>query len=146
MFGGMKMAVERTLILVKPDGVSAGHVGEIITRIERKGYNIEALKVTTATDEKLRKHYADKVDKPYFGEIESYMKEGPMVAIIASGINIIDAFHNMAGKTNPTLAAPGTIRGDFGCEWKDGNLRNVVHSSDGVETAENEIKIWFPEK
>ncbi|AUJ29673.1 MAG: nucleoside-diphosphate kinase [Liquorilactobacillus hordei] len=140
------MAVERTLILVKPDGVSAGHVGEIITRIERKGYKIESLKVTMATDEKLRAHYSDKVDKPYFGEIESYMKEGPIVAIVASGINIIDAFHNMAGKTNPTLAAPGTIRGDFGCEWEDGNLRNVVHSSDGVETAEDEIKIWFPEK
>ncbi|MDN2453106.1 nucleoside-diphosphate kinase [Lactobacillus sp. UCMA15818] len=140
------MAVERTLILVKPDGVSAGHVGEIITRIEQKGYEIESLKVTMATDEKLRKHYSDKVDKPYFGDIESYMKEGPIVAIIARGINIIDAFHNMAGKTNPTLAASGTIRGDFGCEWEDGNLRNVVHSSDGVETAENEIKIWFPNK
>lgn len=141
----MKMAMERTLILIKPDGVSAGHIGEIITRIERKGYKIEKLKVTLATDEQLKQHYIDKVDKPYFSEIESYMKEGPIVAIVASGINIIEAFHNMAGKTNPTLAAPGTIRGDFGCEWEDGNLRNIVHSSDKEISAKKEINIWFPE-
>ncbi|MCP0886114.1 nucleoside-diphosphate kinase [Ligilactobacillus sp. WILCCON 0076] len=139
------MTLERTLILVKPDGVAAGHIGEIISRIERKGYSIEALKVTMATDEKLKLHYSEKVDKPYFAEITSYMKEGPLVAIVARGINVIDAFHKMAGKTNPSEAAPGTIRGDFGCEWEDGNLRNVVHSSDGQECAEKEIKIWFPE-
>lgn len=139
------MAKERTLILIKPDGVAAGHVGEIIARIERRGYQITALKVTQATDEKLKAHYSEKIDKPYFGDIESYMKEGPIVAIIATGVNIINAFHKMAGKTNPTEAAPGTIRGDFGHESEDGNLRNIVHSSDGVAAAEKEIKIWFPE-
>lgn len=139
------MTEERTLILIKPDGVVAGHIGEIIARIERKGYQIAALKVTKATDEKLKAHYSEKINQPYFGDIESYMKEGPLVAMIATGVNIIQAFHKMAGKTNPTEAAPGTIRGDFGHESTDGNLRNVVHSSDSVAAAEEEIKIWFPE-
>ncbi|KRL98804.1 nucleoside-diphosphate kinase [Liquorilactobacillus satsumensis] len=139
------MEKERTLILIKPDGVAQRHIGEILTRIERKGYQIIALKVTTATQEKLRAHYAQKVDKPYFKDICAYMMEGPLVAVVAEGINIIAAFHRMAGATEPLAAAPGTIRADFGCEWADGNLRNVVHSSDEAQSAAQEIKIWFPE-
>lgn len=140
------MIEERTLILVKPDGVSQGHIGEVITRLERKGYQIEALKVTTATDDKLKQHYADKVDKPFFPEIEAYMHEGPIVAIIASGTNVISVFRRMAGKTNPSEADFGTIRGDFGRDWPDGLIRNVVHSSDSQASANREIQIWFPEK
>jgi nucleoside-diphosphate kinase len=141
----LKVGKQRTLILIKPDGVAHQHIGEIINRIERKGYSIDALKVTQATDAQLRLHYPDKVDKSFFPDIVSYMKEGPIVAMIASGTNVIVAFHSMAGITNPTQAAPGTIRGDFGREWPDGKIRNVVHSSDSVACAEREIKIWFPE-
>lgn len=138
------MTQERILILVKPDGVSLGHIGEVITRLERKGYQINALKVTKATDEILHQHYAKLVDKPFFGEIEAYMKEGPIVAMIASGPQIVDVFHRMAGATDPSEAAFGTIRGDLGREWSDGLMRNIVHSSDSAESAEREIKIWFP--
>ncbi|WP_057896434.1 nucleoside-diphosphate kinase [Liquorilactobacillus oeni] len=139
------MKTEETLILIKPDGVADGHIGEIITRIERKGFEIAALKVTYATDRLLRVHYASKADKEYFKDICSYMKEGPIVALIAKGVNVIAAFHRMAGATSPISALPGTIRADFGREYADGNLRNVVHSSDEVQSAEKEIKIWFPE-
>lgn len=140
------MAQERILILVKPDGVSLGHIGEVITRLERKGYRIDALKVTKATDKILQEHYAKLIDKPFFGEIETYMKEGPIVAMIASGPRIIEVFHRMAGATDPSDAAFGTIRGDLGREWEDGLMRNIVHSSDSVESAEREIKIWFPDQ
>jgi nucleoside-diphosphate kinase len=137
------MTEERTLILVKPDGVAQGHIGEVITRLERKGYQIDALKVLTATDEQLKAHYQDKVDKPFFPEILSYMHEGPIVGIVASGTNVIPVFRRMAGATNPSEADFGTIRGDFGRDWPDGLIRNVVHSSDSVEAAEREIAIWF---
>lgn len=137
------MNEERTLILVKPDGVSQGHIGEVITRLERKGYHIDALKVTSATKAKLDQHYADKVDKAYYPDMVTYMQEGPIVAIIARGTHVVSVFRRMAGKTNPSEADFGTIRGDFGRDWQDGLIRNVVHSSDSVENAEREIKIWF---
>ena len=131
---------EYTLVLVKPDGVKTRHIGDIITRIERKGYTIEALKMIIPTEEKLRQHYADKVDKPFFPELLEYMTEGPIV-----GTNVVQAIHNMAGATNPGEAEWGTIRGDYGREWPDGNLRNIIHTSDTVESANHEIGIWFPE-
>lgn len=128
------MAEEWTLVLVKPDGVKNRHVGEVITRIERKGYQIIDLKMIEPTEDKLRQHYADKVNEPYFAGLMSYMTEGPIVGII------------VAGATNPVEAAWGTIRGDFGREWPDGNLRNVVHTSDNPANAKREIEIWFPER
>ena len=136
---------EYTLVLVKPDGVKTRHIGEIITRIERKGYKIEALKMIQPTEELLRQHYAVKVDKPFFPELLEYMTEGPIVGIVVSGTNVIKAIHNMAGATNPVEAEWGTIRGDYGREWPDGNLRNIVHTSDEPASAAREIKIWFPE-
>lgn len=136
---------EYTLVLVKPDGVKTRHIGDIITRIERKGYTIEALKMIIPTEEKLRQHYADKVDKPFFPELLEYMTEGPIVGIVVSGTNVVQAIHNMAGATNPGEAEWGTIRGDYGREWPDGNLRNIIHTSDTVESAQHEIGIWFPE-
>lgn len=139
------MTEERILILVKPDGVARGHIGEIVTRLEKKAYHIDALKIVLATKEQLARHYDHLIDKPFYHEIESYMREGPIVAMIASGTNIIPVFHRMVGATNPSEAAFGTIRGDFGRDWPDGILRNVVHSSDSVEAAEHEIGIWFPE-
>jgi nucleoside-diphosphate kinase len=139
------MAEERILILVKPDGVAHGHIGEIVTRLEKKAYHVDALKIVMATKDQLARHYSQLIEKPFYHEIEDYMQEGPIVAMVASGTNIIDVFHRMAGATNPSDAAFGTIRADFGREWPDGILRNVVHSSDSVASAENEIQIWFPE-
>jgi nucleoside-diphosphate kinase len=136
---------ERTLILVKPDGVAEGHVGAIITRLEQRRFSIDALKVVNATKAQLAQHYAHLLAKPFYHEIEDYMLEGPIVAIIASGTGIVDVFHKMAGKTDPGEADGGTIRGDFGRDWDDGIIRNVVHSSDSPASAANEIAIWFPE-
>ena len=98
------------------------------------------------TENKLRQHYADKVNEPYFAGLMSYMTEGPIVGIIVAGTNVVKAIHRMAGATNPVEAAWGTIRGDFGREWSDGNLRNVVHTSDNPANAKREIEIWFPER
>ncbi|AGL88994.1 Nucleoside-diphosphate kinase [Limosilactobacillus fermentum F-6] len=142
----MTMAEEWTLVLVKPDGVKNRHVGEVITRIERKGYQIIDLKMIEPTENKLRQHYADKVNEPYFAGLMSYMTEGPIVGIIVAGTNVVKTIHRMAGATNPVEAAWGTIRGDFGREWPDGNLRNVVHTSDNPANAKREIEIWFPER
>lgn len=137
---------ERTLILVKPDGVAMGHIGDILTRLERRRFTIQALKVVNATREQLDAHYAHLVDKPFYHEIVTYMQSGPIVAIVASGTDVVSVFHQMAGKTDPGQAACGTIRGDYGRDWDDGIIRNVVHSSDSPERAAQEIKIWFPEQ
>ena len=140
------MAEEQTLVLVKPDGVAQGHIGEVITRIELRGFTIEALKVTQATSAQLHQHYAALVDKPFFPKIERFMTSGPLVAMIVSGFNVIEAVRTMTGATNPGDAAPGTIRGDFGREWADQTIRNVIHSSDSEASAQREIPIWFAGK
>ncbi|EEU21026.1 nucleoside-diphosphate kinase [Lactobacillus mulieris] len=134
---------EYSLVLVKPDGVKAGHVGDIITRIENRGYKIEALKVINATEDQLNEHYIDSVGKPYFPHLLNYMTSGPMIGIIVSGTHVIEVLHKMAGATNPSSAEMGTIRGDFGREWPDDNIRNVIHTSDSQESAEREAKVWF---
>lgn len=136
---------EKTLVLVKPDGVAEGHIGNIISRLERKGFQISALKVVKATKDQLEAHYNEQVEKPYFNEIETYMMEGPLVAIIVSGTNVVKAVHRLAGNTRPADALPGTIRGDFAHDYADGILRNIVHTSDSRENAHHEIAIWFPE-
>ncbi|KRM72163.1 nucleoside-diphosphate kinase [Lacticaseibacillus brantae] len=139
------MSEERTLVLVKPDGVLHGHVGDVITRFEHRSYKLVALKMVQATSDQLRQHYAQLVDKPYFPRIEKFMTSGIMVAMIVEGTNVIEGVRKISGATVPTEAAAGTIRGDYGREWQDGVIRNVVHSSDSVDSAEREIKIWFPE-
>ncbi|RRK10417.1 nucleoside-diphosphate kinase [Lactiplantibacillus garii] len=136
---------EKTLVLVKPDGVAEGHIGDIITRIEQKGYQISALKVIKATPEQLQAHYSEKLEKPYFKEIETYMMEGPLVAIIVSGTSVVKAIHHLAGNTRPSDAQPGTIRGDYAHDYPDGILRNIIHTADSRENAHHEIAIWFPE-
>lgn len=136
---------EKTLVLVKPDGVAEGHIGDIISRLEGKRYQITALKVVNATTDQLKRHYREQVEKPYFKEIETYMQEGPLVAIIVTGTDVVKAVHNLAGKTRPNDAQPGTIRGDFAHEYPDGILRNIVHTADSRENAHHEIAIWFPE-
>lgn len=136
---------ERTLALVKPDGVSQKKIGEVIRRIERKGYDIVALKMVQADEALLREHYAELATRPFFPDLLSYMTENQVVAMVIEGENVIKGWRNLMGITNPTEAASGTIRGDFGRDWSGGAIRNLVHGSDSVENATREIKIWFPE-
>lgn len=113
------MSEERTLVLIKPDGVARGLIGEVFSRLERKGYKITSLLMTEATEDQLRRHYAEKGNAPYFPEILEYMTSGPLVAMamVVTGTNIVMNFRAMAGVTNPSEAAPGTIRGDYGRDW-----------------------------
>ena len=134
---------ERTLILVKPDGVKRGLTGQIIARIEAKGYTIAELKQVTATREVLAQHYAEHEGKPFYEPLVEFMLSGPVVAIVAEGHNVITGFRSLAGTTDPTTAAPGTIRGDLGRDWGLKVQQNLVHGSDSEEAAAREIGIWF---
>lgn len=137
------MDSQRIFILVKPDGVERGLVGEILGRIEAKGYKLEDLRYMRAKEEVLRVHYAHLADKPFFPEIVRYMTRGPVVAAVFSGANVIEGVRALAGATNPTQAVPGSIRGDLAREWGHGNIENLVHASDSEENAEKEISLWF---
>jgi nucleoside-diphosphate kinase len=134
---------EKTLILIKPDGVKRGLIGQILTRIEQKGYEIVAMKKLQATPEMLNQHYNQLVDKPFFPSIVEYMTSGEIVAIVAQGDEIITTFRQMMGATNPSAALPGTIRGDFARNWGSGQIQNIVHGSDSLEAFEKESNIWF---
>ncbi|XBH22472.1 nucleoside-diphosphate kinase [Jonesiaceae bacterium BS-20] len=135
---------ERTLILVKPDGVERGLVGEVIRRIETKGYTLDAVQMRQADQDLLAQHYAEHVGKPFYQPLVDFMASGPVVAIVASGERVIEGFRSLAGTTDPTTAAPGTLRGDLGRDWGEKVQRNLVHGSDSVESAEREIALWFP--
>lgn len=137
------MSIERTLILVKPDGVKRGLTGQILARIEAKGYTIAELKQVTATRELLEAHYEEHVGKPFYEPLVEFMLSGQVVAIIAEGQNVITGFRSLAGTTDPTTAAPGTIRGDLGRDWGLKVQQNLVHGSDSVESAAREMGIWF---
>ena len=134
---------EETLVLVKPDAVKHGHIGEIITMFEHKKYTIKQLKVVQATKEQLREHYAHLVGEPFYPGIEGFMMDGPLVAMVVEGNGVVHAAHILAGATNPEDAAPGTIRGLYARTWDDKIIRNAVHTSDSIENAKREIKIWF---
>lgn len=136
-------ALERTLVLVKPDGVRRGLVGEVIARIETKGYSISALKMMNADRATLERHYAEHAGKPFFEPLVEFMLSGPIVAMIAEGNRVIEGFRSLAGATDPTLAAPGTIRGDLARDQGTKVVQNIVHGSDSVESAEREIEIFF---
>jgi nucleoside-diphosphate kinase len=135
---------ERTLVLVKPDGVRRSLVGEIISRIEAKGYKIVALRMLNADREILKSHYAEHEGKPFYEPLMEFMQSGPIVALIAEGQRVIEGFRSLAGATDPTVAAPGTIRGDLARDQGTKVVQNLVHGSDSVESAEREIKIFFP--
>ena len=135
--------LERTLVLVKPDGVRRGLVGEVIVRIERKGYSISALKMMNADRATLERHYTEHVGKPFFEPLVEFMLSGPIVAMIAEGNRVIEGFRSLAGATDPTLAAPGTIRGDLAHDQGTKVVQNIVHGSDSVESAIREIEIFF---
>lgn len=134
--------MERTFVMIKPDGVKRGLVGELITRIEKRGFKITAMKMLTLTREMSKEHYAEHVNKGFYPKLEEYITSGPVVAMVVEGKNSVSAIRTMMGKTNPLEAAPGTIRGDYAIEIG----RNVIHGSDAVESAEREISIYFSQE
>ena len=138
-------AIERTLVLVKPDGVARGLIGEVVRRIEAKGYTIAALELRSATPELLAAHYAEHEGKPFYQPLVDFMLSGPIVALVAEGQRVIEGFRALAGATDPTAALPGTIRGDLGRDWGVAVQQNLVHGSDSPESAAREIGLWFPE-
>ena len=137
-------AIERTLILVKPDGVNRGLAGEILRRVEAKGYRLVAVDLRAATGELLAAHYAEHLGKPFYAPLVDFMRSGSVLAIVAEGQRVIEGFRLLAGTTDPSSAAPGTIRGDLGRDWGPPVQQNLVHGSDSPESAAREIALWFP--
>ncbi|MCX6044722.1 MAG: nucleoside-diphosphate kinase [Chloroflexi bacterium] len=133
--------MERTFVILKPDAVQRGLVGEIIGRFERRGLKLVAMKLVQVSDQLARQHYAVHEQRPFFKGLISYITSAPVVALVLEGTNAIIAVRNTVGATKPADAAPGTIRADFGLEIG----RNLVHASDGPETAVSEIALWFGE-
>lgn len=136
------MGKERTFIMIKPDGVQRGLIGNIISRFEQKGIKIVAMKLVSVDRELAEKHYGIHKGKPFFEPTVNYIISSPVVAMVLEGHDVIGMVRNMMGKTNPQEASPGTIRGDFGQFIG----RNIVHGSDGLDTAEFEINLWFSSK
>jgi nucleoside-diphosphate kinase len=135
---------ERTLVLVKPDAVRRGLTGEVLRRVEAKGYTLVAAELRTADDALLAAHYAEHAGKAFFGPLVEFMGSGPVLAVVAEGHRVIEGFRVLAGTTEPTTAAPGTIRGDLGRDWGLSVTENLVHGSDSPESAAREIALWFP--
>jgi nucleoside-diphosphate kinase len=130
-------------VLIKPDGVKRNLIGEIISRIETKGYTVVAMKKFTPTRELLAEHYAEHEGKPFYEPLVEFMMSGVVVALCVEGNRVIEGFRSLAGATDPTLAAPGTIRGDLGRDWGSKVQQNLVHGSDSEESASREIALWF---
>ncbi len=137
MQGGSDM--ERTFVMVKPDGVQRGLIGEVISRIERKGLKIVAMKMMRVSQEMAKEHYAEHREKPFFSSLVDYITSGPVVAMVVEGRNAVSVVRKLVGKTDPIEADPGTIRGDLALDIG----RNVVHASDSQQSAEREIGIFF---
>ncbi len=141
----MTTKIERSLVLVKPDGFTRGLTGEVLGRIESKGYALVALKIFTPDRERLALHYAEHVGKPFYEPLLDFMSGGQVTAVVIEGQRCIEGFRALAGATDPTVALPGTIRGDLGRDWGAKVQANIVHGSDSPESAAREIAIWFPE-
>jgi nucleoside-diphosphate kinase len=133
--------IEQTLVLVKPTAVARGLIGEVISRIERRGLAIKVARLLMVTPEMAARHYGEHVSKPFYGELVEHITEGPVFAMVVEGPEAVRIVRGMMGATNPLEAAPGTVRGEFGLSV----LRNVVHSADSLTSAEREIAIFFPE-
>jgi nucleoside-diphosphate kinase len=133
--------MERTLILVKPDAFARNLTGEIVARFERKGLTLAALKLMTLDVELAERHYAEHAEKPFFGELVSFISSGPLVAMVLGGERAIEAARQVIGATDPIKAAPGSIRGDYAIEVG----QNMVHGSDSPESAAREVSLFFPE-
>ena len=134
---------EQTLVLVKPDGVKRNLIGEIIKRIETKGYVIVEIKKFTPSRELLAQHYAEHAGKPFYEPLVEFMASGDVVALKVEGNRVIEGFRTLAGATDPTVALPGTIRGDLGRDWGLKVQQNLVHGSASVESATRELGLWF---
>jgi nucleoside-diphosphate kinase len=132
---------EITFIMVKPDGVQRGIVGEVIKRFEAKGFRLVAMKLTSVTREHAEEHYSDLSSKPFFGGLVDFICSSPVVAMVWQGLNVVKTGRKMLGETNPANSAPGTIRGDLCVDIG----RNIIHGSDAVESAQKEVALWFPE-
>jgi nucleoside-diphosphate kinase len=134
------VATERTLVLVKPDGVRRGLAGEVISRLEQKGLTLVALELRTLARETAEEHYAEHKERPFFGELVEFITGGPLVALVVEGPNAVAGTRRLMGVTNPVEATPGSIRGDYALEIG----QNLVHGSDSPESAAREINIFFP--
>ena len=132
--------MEETLVLIKPDGVKRQICGEILTRYERKGLIIKAMKLLQTPKELAQEHYAEHKDKPFFGELVDFITSGPVLAFVLAGKNAVTSVRTINGATNPVDATPGSIRGDYALTMDS----NVVHASDSVDSAAREIHLWFP--
>jgi nucleoside-diphosphate kinase len=132
---------ERTLVLIKPSGVRRGLIGDIISRMERRGLHIKVARLLAVTEEMAAQHYAEHVDKPFYAELAENITSGPVFAMVVEGPSAVSVVRRMMGATNPLDAAPGTVRGDLGLSVRE----NVVHSADSMESANREIAIFFPE-
>lgn len=137
------MQLEETLILIKPDGVKRNLTGEILRRVETKGYRIVDIRMVEPNRELLATHYEEHQGKPFYEPLLEFMSSGPVVAVRASGHRVIEGFRSLAGVTDPTAAAPGTIRGDLGRDWGEAVQQNLVHGSDSTPSAERELALWF---
>ena len=133
--------MEETLVLIKPDGVKRQICGEILTRYERKGLIIKAMKLLQTPKELAQEHYAEHKDKPFFGELVDFITSGPVLAFVLAGKNAVTSVRTINGATNPVDATPGSIRGDYALTMDS----NVVHASDSVDSGAREIHLWFPE-
>lgn len=131
--------MERTFLMIKPDAVQRNLIGEIVSRLERKGLKLVAAKLFQANEELAKEHYAEHVEKPFFNDLVSFITSGPVFAMVVEGKNVVEVTRTLVGETNPTKAAPGTIRGDYGIDLG----RNIIHGSDSNESAEREIGLWF---
>ena len=137
------MSTEKTLILVKPDGVRRQLIGEVIARVEAKGYVVTSIRMMQADRALLERHYEEHKGKPFFEPLVEFMMSGPIVAMVAEGTRVIEGFRSLAGATDPTVAAPGTIRGDLARDQGTKVVQNIVHGSDSPESAAREIEIFF---
>ena len=137
--------IERTLVLVKPDGVARGLAGAILSRVEGKGYRLVAVDLRVPNVDLLAQHYAEHQGKPFYQPLVDFMSSGPVLAVVAEGQRVVEGFRALAGATDPSVAAPGTIRGDFGRDWGSAVQQNLVHGSDSSASAQREIGLWFPD-
>ncbi|KIK91433.1 hypothetical protein PAXRUDRAFT_830855 [Paxillus rubicundulus Ve08.2h10] len=137
----MPNTAERTYIMLKPDGVDRGLIGEVLARFEKRGFKLIAAKLALPSREHLEKHYADLKDKPFFPGMIKYMQSGPVFCMVFEGLDAVKTGRAMLGATNPLASQPGTIRGDYALAVG----RNICHGSDSIENAEKEIALWFPD-
>ena len=135
--------LEETLVLIKPDGVARNLTGEILARIEAKGYQLVDIRMVEPNRDLLSQHYAEHQGKPFYEPLVTFMESGPVVALRISGHRVIEGIRSLCGQTDPTTAAPGTIRGDLGRDWGLPVQQNLIHASDSPETAARELGLWF---